>query len=329
MKQRRLGNDGPIIGEIGLGAMSFAGAWGPTDEATSHRTLDKALELGVTHIDTALIYGPYLSETCIGNYLQKNPAAKKRLSIGTKGGIQPEPRATINEDKFLRECLEGSLKRLGVEHVDLYYIHRRDTAIPIEEVMATLVKFKDEGKIGGIGFSEISPASLERAVKIHPVRAVQSEYSLWTRLPELGMLQSCRRHGVAFVAFSPVARGVLTDVPPDPSKFPAIDFRKTMPRFIEPNFRANMEYIAGFKVFAKSRGWSTSALALAWVLHQDDNIIPIPGTRTAQHLSDDVSSSDIMLTSEDLQKIEELLPVGFAHGNRYSDQQQSASELYC
>ncbi len=329
MKQRRLGKDGPLVGEIGLGAMSFAGAWGATDETTSHRTLDKALELGVTHVDTALIYGPHASETMIGNFFKKNAAARKRFSIATKGGIQPEPRAVINEAKFLRTCLEGSLQRLGVEHVDLYYIHRRDWSIPIEDVMETLVAFKKEGKIGGIGFSEISPASLERAVKVHPVRAVQSEYSLWTRLPELGLLQACKRHGVAFVAFSPVARGVLTDTPPDPSQFPANDFRKPMPRFIEPHFSLNMERIAGFRAFAKSRGWKTSTLANAWLLHQGEHIIPIPGTRTPEHLAEDAAASDIHLSTDDLARIEDLLPVGFAHGNRYSDAQQAASELYC
>ncbi len=329
MKQRRLGNDGPMVGEIGLGAMSFAGDWGATDEVTSHRTLDKALELGVTHIDTALIYGPHTSETMIGNYLKKNPAARKRFSIGTKGGIQPEPRATRNDAAFLRECVEGSLKRLGVDHVDLYYIHRRDWSIPIEDVMETLVAFKKEGKIGGIGFSEISPASLERAVKVHAVRAVQSEYSLWTRLPELGMLQACKRHGVAFVAFSPVARGVLTDLPPDPSLFPANDFRKNIPRFVEPNFSANMVMIAGLRAFATSRGWRMSTLANAWLLHQGEHIIPIPGTRTPEHLAEDAAASDIHLSTDDLAKIEELLPAGFAHGNRYTDQQQAASELYC
>ncbi len=329
MKQRRLGAGGPMVGEIGLGAMSFAGAWGATDEATSHRTLDKALELGVTHIDTALIYGPHTSETMIGNYLKKNPAARQKFSIGTKGGIQPEPRAVINEAKFLRSCLEGSLQRLGVDHVDLYYSHRREFSIPIEDVTETMMGFVKEGKIGGIGFSEISPASLERAVKVHPVRAVQSEYSLWTRLPELGLLQTCKRHGVAFVAFSPVARGVLTDNPPEPSKFPDNDFRKPMPRFIEPNFSANMKYVEGFKAFAKSRGWKTSTLANAWLLHQGEHIIPIPGTRTPEHLAEDAAASDIHLSTDDLNKIEELLPVGFAHGNRYSDSQQAASELYC
>ncbi|MCA0434213.1 MAG: aldo/keto reductase [Proteobacteria bacterium] len=329
MKQRRLGADGPLVGEVGLGAMSFAGAFGPTDIAESHRALDKALDVGMTHIDTALIYGPYISEEVIGAYLQKNPAARKRFSIATKGGINLDPRGVDNSPAFLRSCLEGSLKRLGVEQVDLYYIHRRDQRIPIEDVVGTLMAFKREGKIAGIGFSEISPGSLERAAAIHPIAAVQSEFSLWTRLPQLGLIQACKRLGTALVAFSPVARGVLTDVVLDPAQFPDRDFRKPMPRFHEPNYSRNMARIERFKAFARARGWATASLAVAWVLHQGDHIIPIPGTRSAGHLADDAAASAISLSPADLEAIEEILPVGFAHGNRYSAQQQADVELYC
>jgi aryl-alcohol dehydrogenase-like predicted oxidoreductase len=238
MKRRRLGTSGPLVGEIGLGAMSFGGFFGPTDMAASHRALDKALELGITHLDTALIYGPHVSEEFIGAYLRKNPAARNRFVIATKGGIQSNPRRFDNSPAFLRECLESSLRRLGVDHVALWYVHRRDQSIPIEDVTVTLAELKREGKIGGIGYSEISPASLERAASVHHVDAVQSEYSLWTRQPELGMLQACKRLGTAFVAFSPVARGMLTDVTLDPASFADTDFRKRNPRFEEPNFSA-------------------------------------------------------------------------------------------
>ncbi len=329
MKQRQLGKDGPLVGEIGLGAMSFSGAFGPTDPATSHRTLDMALDRGITHIDTALIYGPYTSESIIGDYLRQNPSAKNKLSIATKGGILPNPRGIDNSPSFLRESLEASLGRLGVDCVDLYYIHRRDQTIPIEDVMGTLQNFKAQGKIKGIGFSEISPASLQRAAKIGQVDAVQSEYSLWTRLPELGLLQACKRLGTTFVAFSPVARGLLSDVVLDPAKFPDNDFRKPMPRFTEPNYAYNMGYIEKFKVYARARGWTPASLANAWVLHQAPHIIPIPGTRSAAHLADNASASEIVLTSAHLAELEAILPVGFAHGNRYSAEQQSSSELYC
>jgi aryl-alcohol dehydrogenase-like predicted oxidoreductase len=329
MKQRQLGAGGPMVGEIGFGAMSFGGIWGATDEVTSHRTLDACLEQGVTHLDTALIYGPHTSEIVIGNYLKKNPSAGKRFSIATKGGISPEPRGTFNNEPFLRQCLEGSLQRLGVDHVDLYYVHRREHAIPIEDVMQTMAKFVKEGKIGGIGLSEVSPASLERAVKVHPVRAVQNEYSLWTRLPELGMVQACQRYGAALVAFSPVGRGVFGEADFDLARLPGNDWRKSIPRFIEPDFSFNMERIRAFKSYAKSRGWTTASLALAWLLHRGDHIIPIPGTRTPEHLADDAAGSAISLSASDMAAIEGILPAGFAHGNRYSLEQQGSAEQYC
>ncbi len=329
MQQRQLGKNGPSVGAVGFGAMSIAGAFGPTDEETAHKTLAKALDLGVTHIDTALIYGPHTSETIIGNFLKQNPSARSQFSIATKGGFRINPRGISNERQFLRECLEGSLKRLGVDHVDLYYIHRREQAIPIEDVTGTLADFVKEGKIGGIGYSEISPASLTRAASVHPIRAVQSEYSLWSRLPELGMIQACARHGATFVAFSPVARGVLTDTTLDPAAFPDSDFRKPMPRFQPQAFAYNMKYVEAFRAFAASRGWSTSALAIAWVLHQGAHIIPIPGTRTAENLAMDAKAAGISLTPQDLAEIERILPAGFAQGNRYSEDQQKSSELYC
>ena len=317
-----------MVGEVGLGAMSFGGIFGATDVETSHRTLDKCLDLGVTHIDTALIYGPLISEEVIGAYLRKNPAAKKRFSIATKGGFRINPRGISNEAGFLRECLEGSLKRMGVGHIDLYYVHRREQSIPIEEVTETLARFKEEGKIGGFGYSEISPTSLERASKVHHVRAVQSEYSLWSRLPELGMLQACQRLGTAFVAFSPLARGLLSDVTLDPVTFPD-EFRRDMPRFQKGAHERNMVKVEAFRKFALSRGWKPSALALAWVLSRGPHIIPIPGTRTAEHLAVDASASSISLSAGDLTEINRILPPGWAEGNRYSEEQQKSSELYC
>jgi aryl-alcohol dehydrogenase-like predicted oxidoreductase len=317
-----------MVGEIGFGAMSFAGFFGSTDAATSYRTLDKALELGITHIDTALIYGPYVSEDFIGEYLRRNPAVRQKFSIATKGGIQPSPRKVDNSPSFLRDCLEGSLKRLGVDSVDLYYVHRREHDIPIEDVTGTLARFKQEGKIRGLGFSEISPASLQRAASVHPIAAVQSEYSLWTRLPELGLLQACKRLGTAFVAFSPLARGVLSDTGVDPSKMAANDFRRNIPRLVEPNWGFNMKMVEALRAFAKSRGWSTEALAIAWVLQQHDHIIPIPGTRTAEHLMEDATATNIKLSAADLAEIEAIMPIGSVHGNRYSLEQQGASEHY-
>ena len=326
MQQRRLGQDGPLVGAVGLGCMSFAGAYGGTDVAESHRTLASALDLGVTHLDTALIYGNGVAEEVMGAFLKDHPG---RFTIATKGGIRVKPtRSFDNSETYLRECLEGSLKRLGVDHVELYYIHRRDQTIPIEDVTGTLVKFMDEGKIGGIGYSEISPASLERASAVHPIRAVQSEYSLWTRLPELGMIEACRRLGTAFVAFSPLGRGIFGQTPLDPDSFAATDFRKANPRFMAPNFATNEARVAKLRSFARERGWSTASLAIAWTMLRGDHIVPIPGTRSPEHLADDAAAAAIALTADDIAAIEAILPAGFAHGARYSEKQAIGPEDY-
>lgn len=327
MQQRELGVGGPIVGAIGLGCMSFAGFYGPTDEAEAHRTLSKALDLGVTHLDTARIYGMGVSESIIGSFLKQN---EHHFSIATKGGIVTQPeRRFDNSPEHLRESLEGSLKRLGVDYVDLFYVHRREQERPIEEVTQTLADFVKEGKIGGIGFSEISPASLRRAAAIHPVRAVQSEYSLWTRMPDLGLIRACKEVGAAFVAFSPVARGMFADQTPEPSTFGDRDIRRGNPRFVEPNFAANVEAIGAFRDYAESQEMSVASMALAWILAQGDHIIPIPGTRTAGHLEQDAKAGSIELTAEQLAEIDRLLPPGFAHGDRYTDSQMVGVERYC
>jgi aryl-alcohol dehydrogenase-like predicted oxidoreductase len=327
MQKRKLGADGPLVGAVALGCMSFGGSYGQTDEAESHRTLARALELGVDHLDTSNIYGDGRAEEVIGSFIKGRP---HRFRIATKGGIKRgPPRGFDNSPEYLRECLEGSLRRLGIEHVDLYYIHRRDQRIPIEDVVGTLIRLKEEGKIGAIGFSEISPASLERACKVHPVAAVQSEYSLWTRLPELGLIQACGRLGAALVAFSPLARGMFADKMPDPARFDEKDFRRANPRFAEPNFTYNKEKITQFNAYARDKGHSPAALALAWVLARAPHIIPIPGTRSPEHLEQDAAGADIVLTPKDMEEIEAILPVGFAHGPRYSDQQNIGPEGYC
>ena len=328
MKTRKLGLDGPDVSAIGLGCMSFGGFHGSTNKAESFECLDSAREHGITFLDTAEMYGKGLSEELIGEYQQ---IRGHHFSIATKGGIVVGGKRGENDNSeaALRKALEGSLKRLRVEHVELYYIHRRDWSIEIEDVAETLAKFKSEGKIGGFGFSEIAPSSLRRAHAVHPVTAVQNEYSLWTRYPELGMLQTCAELGVAFVPFSPLARAMLTDTFPDPTGFPDTDFRKNMPRFLEPNFSANCKMISGFRNFARSRGWSTTEAALSWVLDQEEHLIPIPGTRSAAHLKEWAGADEIKLTDEDRTEIERILPVGFAHGDRYSDEQIVGIERYC
>ena len=327
MKLRTLGKDGPPVGAVGLGCMSFAGFYGSTDEAESHRTLARAAELGVTHLDTSNVYGAGLSENIIGSFLKKYP---QRFSIATKTGIVTGPPRSFNNSKeYMRNSLEESLRRLGVEHVDLFYVHRRDQDIPIEDVTGFMADFVAEGKIGGIGFSEIAPSSLRRAAKIHPVRAVQNEYSLWTRIPELGLIQTCAELGVAFVAFSPLARGMFSDKVPDPAAFSDNDFRRNNPRFNEPNFSYNRDAVQKFIDYCQSQGFHPASVALAWVLQQGDHIIAIPGTRTAKHLEQNALAGDLKLTSEQLNVIEKLLPAGFAHGFRYADKQLFGIEQYC
>jgi len=330
VETRKLGKDGPEVGAIGLGCWSFAGAYGPTDLAESHRTLARALELGIDHLDTANVYGNGVSEEAIAGFIKDHP---NRFKIATKGGIHRPPetnqRTFNNGPDHLREALEASLRRLGVDYVDLYYIHRREPARPIEEVMATLVRFKEEGKIGGIGFSEISPTSLRRAHAVHPVMAVQSEYSLWTRQAELGMVQATKALGVAFVPFSPLGRGIFSTKAPDPKTFGSGDFRKNNPRFLEPNFSDNLKAIQPFKTLAADLNTTPAALAIAWVLAQDGHLVPIPGTRSTDHLEELASAADLSLDAETLAIIDDLLPPGFAYGHRYSDLQQVGAELYC
>ncbi len=330
MKKRSLGHGGPMVSEIGLGCWSFGGAYGPTNESTSHETLATALDLGVDFLDTANVYGNGVSERFIGSFIRNHP---NQFKIATKAGIYRDPDTQVrgfnNTPEHLRSELEKSLGRLGVDHVALYYIHRRDQTIPIEDVMETLMRFKDEGKIGGIGFSEISPASLRRAHAVHPVMAVQSEYSLWSRMPELGVIQACAELGVAFVPFSPLGRGMFGVKTLDPKSFPESDFRNGTPRFSAPNYDFNVAAIAPFKDYAATIGTTPAALAVAWTLAQGPHLIPIPGTRSSDHLSDFAAASKLELSADQLAEIARILPPGFAHGDRYSKAQLPGAERYC
>ena len=328
MEKRKLGANGLNVSSISLGCMSFAGSYGTSEKSDCFECLDVAKDFGITFLDTAELYGKGFSEKLIGEY---QFSRKHNFYIATKGGtiIGGKRGENDNSEKALRKALEGSLKRLRVDFVELYYIHRRDFSIEIEEVVHTLSKFKTEGKIGGFGFSEISPSSLRRAHSVSHVTAVQNEYSLWTRYPELGMLQTCMELGVCFVPFSPLGRGMLTDTFINPSELLDTDIRKKMPRFLEPNFSANCKIISSFKQFAHSRGWNTAATALAWILDQGKHLIPIPGTKSVSHLKEWLGATEIRFSKEDLDEINRILPVGFAHGDRYSDEQIVGIERYC
>ena len=327
MQHRKLGVNGPDVSAIGLGCMSFAGAFGETDEATSLRCLDAAIDHGINFLDTANIYGMGRSEHVLGTWLAKE---KRDIVIASKVGIQRDPKRPVNNDPaYIRTELEGTLQRLGVNYIDLYYLHRRDETVPLEDSIGTMVDLMHEGKIGGYGLSEVAPYTLRMAQELHPCLAVQSEYSLWTRQPELGMIQACRDIGVTFVPFSPLARGVFGQNYPDIQKMEKTDFRAAIPRFQPDNYARNIAIINRFKTYAADRGLTVSALAIAWLLNRDDHIIPVPGTRTAEHLADWAKSDKIKLSQSDMEEIEAILPVGFAFGDRYSHAQSRTAERYC
>ena len=324
MKTRKLGQNGPTVSAIGLGAMSFGGIFGETTEAESLRCLDAMLDHGITLIDTANIYGMGVSETLIGTWLaSRHP----QVTLATKASfVAGPPRRIDNSEAHLRAELEASLKRLNRDHVELFYIHRREHARPLAEVIGSLSRLIEEGKIGGYGLSEIAPDTLRAAHKIHPCTAVQNEYSLWSRQPELGLIQACEALGVAFIPFSPLARGMLAD---HPLAQPTYGFRGQNPRFIEPNFSENTQTINRFRAFCAARGWSTPATALAWILAKGEHLIPIPGTRKAENLAQWAQACEINLTPADHAEIDRILPPGFATGDRYGDHQLLAIERYC
>lgn len=327
MQKQQLGANGPMVSAIGLGCMSFAGFFGPTDEDTSLACLDAAVHAGIDFWDTSNIYGMGISERVIGTYLA---AHRPQITLATKVGIVPgPPRRFDNSADHIRAELEASLTKLNRDRVELYYIHRREAERPVEEVIETMALLVDEGVIGGYGLSEVAPSTIRRAHAVHPCRAVQNEYSLWTRQPELGVTQTCAELGVAFIPFSPLARGMFVETSVNPQQMAENDWRRTNPRFTEPNYSANAAQIDGFRQFCRTKGWAVSATALAWVLDRAPHLIPIPGTRTAAHLNEWLGALDIQLTNEDRAEIDRLLPAGFAHGDRYSDAQMIGVERYC
>ncbi|UOA27958.1 aldo/keto reductase [Pseudosulfitobacter sp. DSM 107133] len=332
MKMRKLGAQGPEISALGIGAMSFANFYGAATEAGSHAILDLARDLGVTHIDTSNVYGMGQSESFIGSYLAANPGARDDFHIATKAAITRDSagnRHFDNSPAHFESELDKSLSRLGLDHVDLYYCHRRQADVPIEEVTGTLDALRQKGKIKAIGFSEIAPSSLRRAAAVAHVDAVQSEYSLQTRAPELGLVQTCAALGTALVAFSPVGRGLLTDTPATAEKVAGLPFLRSNPRFQSPNFEANLAVLQGFRDLAAEMGEPTAALSIAWLLAQGDHVIPIPGTRHTAFFRELVRGTELTLSADDLARINAVLPVGWCHGDRYNAEQWEGPERYC
>jgi len=331
MKRRRFGRDA-TASAVGLGCMSFGGFYGPASENDTMRTLARALEIGVDFWDTANVYGDGVSETLIGRFLAEDRSRRARITLATKFAIRRTPegkREHDNSPAHMREALEASLKRLGVERIDLYYVHRVDHRIPIEHTVGELARLVEVGKIGAIGLSEIAPDTLRRAHAVHPIAAVQSEYSLWTRNAELGLIQACAEAGALLVAFSPIARGFFSGLLQDVDSFDAKDFfRHANPRFRGLNWRRNRDRLPPFLALARSWGVAPATLALAWTLAKAPNIVPIPGTRTAEHLEECAAAADFELDAARLAEIERALPVGFAAGERYSESQWVGIEKY-
>ena len=294
--------------------------------------MDKARESGINHIDTANIYGRGNSETFIGNYLNEHPGARDEFFIATKAGIgsKPETRERFfsNEQSYLHRELEKSLDRLGIDSVDLFYIHRRDREHSIEQVMETLMRFREEGLIKNMGLSEIAPTTLERLVCWASDSRSVRILTRHTR-PELGLLSRCQRLGTTFVAFSPVGRSILTDKPRLPHEVPNLPWLKTNPRFLSPNLEFNIDAVDPLREYAKSLGKTTAQLAVSWVLAKSQNIITIPGTRSVEHLDAHIGAANEPLTEQQIQRCEEILEVGWCHGDRYSDANWLGPEKYC
>ena len=332
MQLRQMGRDGPSISPIGIGAMSFSDFYGPTDVSASLAILELAMDLGITHIDTSNVYGMGQSEQAIGQFLKARPGSRDLVHIGTKAAISRDAdgnRIFDNSAKHLEAELDKSLKRMGIEAVDLFYIHRRDPDMAIEEATENLAQLVRSGKARAIGFSEIAPSTLRRASAVFPIAAVQSEYSLSTRSPELGLVQTCAELGTALVAFSPVGRSLLTDHPLSREAIATLPFLAGNPRFMEPDFSANLAATEGLRQLAADMQTPTAALAIAWLLHQGDHVIPIPGTRSPEHFRELVAGVDLRLTGDDLTRIEQVLPVGWSHGDRYNQGQWIGPERYC
>lgn len=332
MQHRRLGQDGPMIHPIGIGAMSFANFYGPTTEEASHAVLTAAMEAGITHIDTANVYGMGASETAIGTFFKATQGARDHFTVATKAAINRDPdtgrRHFDNSAAHLEAELDKSLTRMGLDAVDLFYVHRRDADVPIEDVAGALGGLVAKGKTRAIGFSEIAPSSLRRANAVHPVAAVQSEYSLATRAPELGLVQTCGELGTTLVAFSPVGRSLLTDAPLPFEVVQDLPFLSGNPRFQAPNYDANIAATDRFRALAAEMGVPAAGLAIAWVLAQGEQVIAIPGTRKVAHFQEYLAAERLTLDADALARIEAVLPVGWAYGDRYSAAQWVGPERY-
>jgi len=320
MNTRKLGS--LTVSTLGLGCMGMSDFYGGRDEAESRATIDRALELGVTLLDTADMYGPHTNEELVGRALR----GKRRDSfvLATKFGIvrgpRPQDRGINGKPEYVKQSIDGSLQRLGLDYVDLYQYHRVDASTPIEDTVGALADLVVAGKVRHIGLSEVSVSTLRRAHAVHPIASLQSEYSLWTRDPETdGVLAACNELGVGFLAYSPLGRGFLTGQIKKFEDFEAEDYRRLSPRFQGENFQKNLDLVARITELARARGVAASQLALAWVLARSPNIVPIPGTKRRKYLEENLGAVELSLDAKEIEQLEAAFPIGVAAGTRYPE----------
>ena len=326
MDQRNLGNEGLIVSELGLGCMGMSEFYGTTDEDESIATIHRAIELGITFLDTADMYGPFTNEKLVGKAIV---GKREQVVLATKfGNVRGEDGSFLGvsgKPDYVREACDASLSRLGVDHIDLYYQHRVDPQTPIEETVGAMKELVAAGKVRYLGLSEAGPETIRRAHAVHPISALQSEYSLFSREVEDEILPTIRELGVGFVPYSPLGRGFLTGRWKSIEDMPENDTRSArFPRFAEENFRKNLELADRVREVADDKGVTSGQLALAWLLAQGEDIVPIPGTKRRKYLEENAGAADVTLAKEDLRRIEEAMPRGSAAGERYSEEQMRA-----